>query len=302
VAEAVALRAAIVQMKPIKGRYSANLDLAREAFTQLAADSPDLIVLPEGAMTGYFLEGAVYDHAISASRFAHDLATAWHQAAGERPVDLAAGFYENDGGAYYNSAVYLHVERGEARIVHVHRKLFLASYGVFDEERFLSRGRQLGVFETRFGRAAMLVCEDAYHAISATLAALKGARVLIVPSASPGRGVEHEGELTSVVTWREMLRLAALEHGIFVLYAGLTGFEGGKGMSGSSFIADPHGKILVRAPATEPCIVRADLDLREIDLARATLPLLGDLETVLPNLLLDPELPLPRGEYDAADR
>ncbi len=289
-------------MKPIKGRYSANLRAVREAFAQLVAEPPDLIVLPEGALTGYFLEGAVYDLALEAPQFARDLAAAWREAAGDRSVDVAAGFYENDAGTYYNSAVYLHLEAGETRIVHVHRKLFLATYGVFDEERFLSRGRRLGVFETRFGRAAMLVCEDAYHAISTTLAAIKGARVLIVPSASPGRGVEGTGELASVVTWREMLRLGALEHGVFVIYAGLTGFEGGKGMSGSSFIANPRGEILVQAPATEACIVRADLDLREIDLARATLPLLGDLTAVLPQLLLDPELPLPRGDVDVADR
>ena len=98
-----------------------------------------------------------------------------------------------------------------------------------------------------------------------------------------------------------MLRLAAVEHGIYVLYCGLTGFEGGKGMTGSSCVVDPRGRILVQAPPTQACIVRADLDLREIDLARASLPLLGDLEAVLPDLLLDDDLPLPRGRYDAAD-
>jgi predicted amidohydrolase len=92
-----------------------------------------------------------------------------------------------------------------------------------------------------------------------------------------------------------------MEHGVYLLYAGLTGFEGGKGMTGSSCIIDPRGRILVQAPATEAAIVRADLDLGEIDLARARLPLLGDLEAVLPDLLLDDELPLPRSRYDAAD-
>ena len=99
-----------------------------------------------------------------------------------------------------------------------------------------------------------------------------------------------------------MLRLAALEHGVYVIYAGLTGFEGGKGMTGSSCVIDPRGRVLVQAPPTEACIVRADLDLREIDLARASLPLLGDLGSVLPDLLLDEELPLPRRRHDAADR
>ena len=91
------------------------------------------------------------------------------------------------------------------------------------------------------------------------------------------------------------------EHGIYVLYAGLTGFEGGKGMTGSSFVIDPRGRVLVQAPASEPCIVTAELDLREIELARASLPLLGDLGSVLPDLLLDDELPLPRGGRDAPD-
>ncbi len=296
------LRVAIVQTKPMKGRYAENLRAAADAFGQLADDSPQLVVLPEGALTGYFLEGAVYDLALPAQRFARDLADAWRQAAGGRSVDLAAGFFENDDGTYYNSAVYVHVERDAERIVHLHRKMFLPTYGVFDEERYLSRGRKLGVFETRFGCMSLLICEDACHAIVPTLAAIKGARILIVPSASPGRGIEHGGELGSIAQWREMLRLAALEHGIYVIYAGLTGFEGGKGMTGSSCVIDPRGKVLVEAPPSQACIVRADLDLREVELARAGLPLLGDLGAVLSDLLLDDELPLPRGQRDAAGR
>ncbi|MBV9720262.1 MAG: beta-ureidopropionase [Candidatus Eremiobacteraeota bacterium] len=281
-------------MKPAKGQYRRNLSLAGEAFGQLAADPPDLVVLPEAALTGYFLEGAVYDVAVGAEAFARDLAQTWRAAGGER-VDLAAGFFENDGGTYYNSAIYVEIEATSERIVHLHRKMFLPTYGVFDEERFLSRGHKLGVFATRFGTMSLLICEDAWHAIVPAIAAIKGARIVVVPSASPGRGIESDaGELESVAHWRDILRVVAIEHGIFVVYAGLTGFEGGKGMSGSSCVVDPRGNVLVQAPAGEPCIVRADLDLREIDLARARLPLLGDLESALPDLLLDEELPLPR--------
>lgn len=288
-------RVAIVQTKPAKGAYARNLAEAARAFRQLAGDAPDLIVLPEAALTGYFLEGAVYDLALSAADFARDLSRIWREADSGRAVEIAAGFFENDGGTYYNSALYLSVEPDGERIVHVHRKLFLPTYGVFDEERFLSRGHKLGVFSTRLGRAAILICEDACHAIVPTLAAVKGARILIIPSASPGRGIEgnEDGELESIALWRQTLRLAALEHGIYIIYAGLTGFEGGKGMTGSSCVVDPRGRIVVQAPASQACIVRAQLDLREIDLARAGLPLLGDLATALPDLLLDDELPLP---------
>jgi predicted amidohydrolase len=296
------LRVAILQTKPAKGEYARNLGDTRDAFAQLAGDPPDLIVLPEAALTGYFLEGAVYDLALPAAAFARDLAAAW-RAASDRPVDVSAGFFENDGGTFYNSAIYVHVEPGGERLIHLHRKMFLPTYGVFDEERFLSRGRRLSAFDTPSGRMALLVCEDACHAIVPTVAAIKGARVLIVPSASPGRGVESEieGELESVTRWREMLRVAALEHGVFVIYAGLAGFEGGKGMTGSSMVVDPRGRVLVLGSPTDACIVRADLDLREVELARARLPLLGDLAAALPDLLLDDELPLPRGRRDAAD-
>lgn len=287
---------AIVQTKPAKGRYAANLEAAQQAFAQLSgAEAPDLVILPEAALTGYFLEGAVYELARTAPEFAGDLAGAWSAACGGATVDLVCGFYENAGGTFYNSALYLHVDDDRHHIVHVHRKMFLPTYGVFDEERFLSRGRKLGVFETRFGAMALLVCEDAWHAIVPALAAIKGARVLIVPSASPGRGIEGGDELESIVQWHDVLRLAAMEHGVYVMYAGLTGFEGGKGMTGSSCIIDPRGRSVVRAPATEPCILRARIDLREIDLARASVPLLGDLNAVLPDLLLDEDLPLPRG-------
>ncbi len=285
---------AIVQSKPHKGWYAQNLEELREVFVQLAKSDPppDLVVLPEAALTGYFLEGAVYELALDAQRFAGDLERIWRQAGGAS-ADIVCGFYENDNGSYYNTAIYLHVGEKEARIIHLHRKMFLPTYGVFDEERYLSRGRRLQTFPTRFGTMAMMICEDIWHAIMPTIAAVKGARVIIVPSAAPGRGIEEDDELGSIARWREILHATASEHGLYVLYAGLAGFEGGKGMTGSSRVVDPRGRMLVQAPALGAHIVRATLDMREIDLARATLPLLGDLNAVLPDLLLDDELPLP---------
>jgi predicted amidohydrolase len=283
---------AIVQFKPRKGDRAANLAMLREVFAQLAASPPQLVVLPEAALTGYFLEGAVYDLALSAEAFTALLHEAWC-ASGSGEIDIVSGFYESDGSAFYNSAVYARIGGAAPRIVHVHRKMFLPTYGVFDEERFLTRGRKLGVFPSAFGPAAMLICEDAWHAVMPTIAALKGARVIIVPSASPGRGIGPSGELESAQRWRALLTTFAAEHGVYVLYAGLTGFEGGKGMSGSSCAIGPSGAVIVSAPPLEACILRLDLDPAEIDVARATMPLLGDLSAVLPDLWFDDELPLP---------
>ncbi len=288
------MKLGVIQFKPRKGDVEANLAELEAIFTQLAAEEVpyDLIVAPEASLTGYFLEGAVYERAFEAEVLAAMLADRWRRASAgsARAVDLALGFYENSGGTYYNSALYVHVGLFDHRVVHVHRKMFLPTYGVFDEERFLSRGRRLQAFDTRLGRMALLICEDAWHALMPTIAAIKGARFLLVPSASPGRGLAAGGELESVLHWRNVLRSYAVEHGVFVIYAGLAGFEGGKGMTGSSSVIDPFGETLVTAPALGAHVLSVDVDPGDIEIARASLPLLGDLNAVLPDLLFDDEL------------
>ena len=283
------MKIAVVQTKPRKGDLTANFAHLETVFAQLSAEAEpyDLIVLPEAALTGYFLEGAVYELAFVAETLAAKIGDFWRASAiGDvRPVDLVVGFYENAGGTYYNSALYVAIDERSQRIEHVHRKMFLPTYGVFDEERFLSRGRRIEAFDTRFGRLAMLICEDAWHAIMPTLAAIKGARALIVPSASPGRGFARSGELESVHYWRSVLRSYAVEHGMFAIYAGLAGFEGGKGMTGSSCVIDPFGEVVGCLPDLGAGILRAQIDLSDVEVARAHLPLIGDLGAVLPDLL-----------------
>lgn len=279
------MKLVIIQTKPRKGDPDANFEELGGVFAQIAAGPPpDLVVMPEAALTGYFLEGAVYDLALPAAAMARRLADCWRKASAA-PVDLVCGFYENDGGTYFNAALYLHVDANAHEIVHVHRKLFLPTYGVFDEERFLTRGHHLRAFGTSFGRMAILICEDMWHALAPTIAALQGARYLIVPSASPGRGLAGKNDLESVEYWQQVMALHAMEHGIYIIYAGLAGFEGGKGMSGSSCVVNPSGNRIVAAPALGACIVRVDIDESEIDRARARLPLIGDLSTVLPDLI-----------------
>jgi predicted amidohydrolase len=289
------MRAALVQFKPRKGDVAANVEAMREVFAQLASEPVDLIVFPEAALTGYFLEGAVFELAVDAATMAARVDEAWRAAGASREVDVVIGFYENVSGTFHNSALYVHCgAAGGVHIVHVHRKMFLPTYGVFDEERFLSRGRRLSVFDTPFGSAAMLICEDAWHTLMATVAALKGARLIVIPSASPGRGLGGDGELESSARWRAILSSIAAEHGVYVLYAGLTGFEGGKGMSGTTCAFSPRGDLLATLGPLEAGILALDLDPGEVDRARATIPLLGDLAAVLPDLWLDDEIPVMR--------
>jgi len=283
-------RLAIAQLRPTKGDYGANLQKIGGVLAQIAKLDPpaDLVVFPETATSGYFVEGGVRDVAVTAGTLFRDL-TVEHEAAGAPPVDVAIGFYEVFQNHFYNSCLYASLGNAAPGIRQVHRKVFLPTYGVFDEERFVDRGREIRAFDTRWGRAAILICEDAWHSLSGTIAALQGAQLVIVPSASPARGtgMDEEGIRlpASVVRWERILRGMADEHGVWVAFASLVGFEGGKGFPGGSVVVSPAGDIVLRGPLFEEAVLTYDVDFEEITRARAEAPLLADLEVNLPHLI-----------------
>jgi NAD+ synthetase len=283
------LRLAIAQFRPTKGAYRQNLARLGEIFGQLGTgdEPPDLVVAAEAALTGYFLEGGVRELAKSAAELFADL-SAVHAESGAPPFDICLGFYEVHDNTLHNSAMYASLGGEDAGIRHVHRKVFLPTYGVFDEERFVEPGRSVEAFDTRWGRAAAIICEDAWHSVMPMLAALDGAQLLIVPSASPARGITPDGDdqrPSSLSRWERMAQDMAGEHGMYVAVAQLVGFEGGKAFPGGSIVAGPRGDLLVRGPVFEDALIRADLPLEEITRARADMPLLSDLEMRLPHLL-----------------
>ena len=281
---------ALCQYRPTKGSLTANLDQVERVFAMVAASpSPiDVLVFPEGMMTGYFLEGGVREHALRAG----DLFAALqerHARSGAPPVELCTGFYERHDDRLHNSAIWAALGGADAGIRHVHRKVFLPTYGVFDEERFVEAGREVRAFDTRFGRAAMLVCEDAWHSLTGTIAAVDGAQLIAVVAASPARGLvpdsQHPGQPTSLVRWDRVAQEMAGEHGVFIALTQLVGFEGGKGFPGGSIVVSPAGDVIARAPVFEDAMVPVQLDLDEISRVRASTPLLADLELKLPMLL-----------------
>ena len=283
-------RLAIAQIRPTKGDYAANLQRIGGVLAQLAQLEPrvDLLIFPETSTSGYFVEGGVRDVAVTAGTLFRDLSLQ-HEAAKALPIDVAVGFYEVFQNRFYNSCLYASLGSASPGIRYVHRKVFLPTYGVFDEERFVERGREVHAFDTGWGRVAILICEDAWHSITGTIAALEGAQVILVPSASPARGTGMDEEGTrlpaSVVRWERILRTLAEEHGVYVAYASLVGFEGGKGFPGGSVVVSPSGDVVLRGPLFEEAVLTYDLDLNELTRARADSPLLADLEVNLPHLI-----------------
>jgi NAD+ synthase (glutamine-hydrolysing) len=284
------LRLAIAQIRPRKGAYEENLCRLGALFREVGgwAEPPELLIAPETALTGYFLEGGVRDLAITGDQLFADLSRQ-HQEAGTPPLDVALGFYEVHDNRLYNSGMYATLGGPDAGIRHIHRKIFLPTYGVFDEERFVEAGRSVQAFDTRWGRAAVLICEDAWHSFTPMLAALDGAQLIIIPSASPARGVvtsdDTAGRPVSLARWSRLAQDIAGEHGVYVALSQLVGFEGGKAFPGGSILAGPRGDLLAQGPVFQEAIIPAVIDFEEITRARADLPLLADLEMRLPHLL-----------------
>ncbi|HEY5022270.1 MAG TPA: nitrilase-related carbon-nitrogen hydrolase, partial [Gemmatimonadaceae bacterium] len=284
----------IVQFKPRKGDYVANLERLAGIFSQIDAlePRPDVAVFAETALTGYFVEGGVREVAMTAGALARDLNKQYAGAVTTpRPLDVCIGFYEVWNNAFYNSALYVTLGGGadEPVIRHVHRKLFLPTYGLFDEERFVDRGFEVRAFDTGWGRAAMLICEDAWHSLTGTVAALDGATALFVLSASPARGVwprADEGPVpANLKRWERLARDIAEEHGIFVALVNLVGTEGGKTFTGGSIVAGPHGDVRAQAPLWDETIMTITLDPQDLTRARSDVPLLTDLQTMMPHLM-----------------
>lgn len=262
-------------------------------MAQLAGleERPDVLHLPETALTGYFLEGGVREAAVTAGTLARDLDAAWRRARGDTnaSMDVVAGFYEIWRDTLHNSALYVRlgeVEGGD--ILHVHRKNFLPTYGMFDEARYVEAGLEIGAFDTPWGRAGILVCEDAWHSITGTALALHGAQVVFVCVAAPARGMNAQasdaGRPGNVARWERLVRGMAEEHGVFVSMSNLVGSEAGKMYTGSSALVGPDGNVRARASAFDEQVLLVSADLRDIARVRAAAPLLADLRAHLPHV------------------
>jgi NAD+ synthetase len=269
----------LVQSKPRKADVPGNLGEIRDRWLP-AAEETDILVFPEAALTGYFLEGGVVDVALPVDEVAAGLGTPRPDA-----PDVVLGFYERWQRGIYNSVACFEPGDDGFRPIHVHRKMFLPTYGVFEEARFADPGTTLSAFDSRFGRMGMLVCEEMWHSLPSTILALDGAELILVVSASPAREFpEGLGRSENLARWDALAQGTAQEHGIFVAVCQLVGSEGGKVFLGGSVAVGPEGSILARGPLMEEGLVTAAMNGQAIDRARFDSPLLTDLRQMLPHL------------------
>jgi predicted amidohydrolase len=261
-------RVGLGQINPALGNLSRNLAIYQEIFAQAKKEQVDLLIFPELGLTGYFLRDMVPEVALK-----EDSAIITELKELSQEIPIATGWVEESKEhLFYNAAIYL--EAGE--IKHIHRKVYLPTYGMFDEQRYFARGKKLRAFDTRFGRIALLICEDLWHPSTAYIAFQDGADLLLVLSSSPGRGVDLGEKLTIFDTWETINKAYAKLFSQFILFANRVGYEDGVSFWGGSEIINPEGRQIAKGGYFQEELVVGEVDINDIRRTRISTTLLRD--------------------------
>lgn len=254
----------LVQFSPVLRDVAANVTALRDLLGNVKAD---LAVTPELSLTGYDLRDAAADVTGSA-RIAVDV-----------PVQVLAGGVESaNAGLLYNVAVLANRESSQI----VHRKIYLPTYGMFDEGRYFARGDRVVPFDIHGWRIGVLICEDFWHPALPYLHAMQGIHALIVMAAAPGRGALEGGEegafFASSDSWERIARTTAQQYGIYVAVCNRTGVEGGVTFAGESLVVAPDASVIARA-GVAPETLHVELEREALMRARQPYAHLRDDQT-----------------------
>jgi predicted amidohydrolase len=263
------MRVALVQMQPELGDLEGNLASACRLITRAREGGADLVVLPELCLTGYAVGRVDDDLALPAD---HPSLLALAAASGDAGVLL--GFQEDSGRSSHNSAAYY--EGGLLR--HVHRKLYLPTYGIFDERKHFSPGQAMRAFTTRWGRMATLICNDAWQPQLPFLAVQDGAQVLLVPTSSAQSLFPQHYDSESY--WRDLTRFYGRMYQSYVVFVNRVGSEGDLHFWGGSHVVDPWGQVIAEAGDGETVLL-AEIDLARVRRRRREVPLVREARLAL---------------------
>lgn len=265
------VRIAIAQCAPALGAFRRNVALHEEWVARARSGGASLVVFPELSLTGYYVKDLASDLACAADdERLRPIADA------SRDIDVSAGFVERGPDAR------LHIAQGywsRGRLVHVHRKVYLPTYGIFDDGRYFGPGDRFEVFPSVAGPAGIAICEDLWHVSVPYLYGATGATVVLSPAASPGRGVAEGGDLGTAESCRLMDRFYAQYLTLYVVFVNRVGHEDGIAFWGGSEVVAPDGTVVARAKEFEEDLVFAEVDPALVARERDRNPLIRDERT-----------------------
>ncbi len=265
------MRITLAQTSSALGDLDANLERAASLIRRAGEDGSDVVVFPELFLTGYSL--GLVDVDTSISGLDERLLALSEIAPG---TDVLIGFHEDGLGVHsYNAAGYYDIDGRR----HCHRKLYLPTYDIFEERKYFSPGQSVRGFETRHGRVATLICNDAWQPQLAFLAVQDGARVLYMPTSSAQSRFPERYD--SETYWRDITAFYGRMFQCFVVFVNRVGKEPGLRFWGGSHVVDPWGLIVCQAPTHEEALVTAEIDLAAVRRRRREVPLVREARLAL---------------------
>lgn len=265
------LRIALAQIAPRLGLFEQNLARHEQLLAEARAGGAGLVVFPELGLTGYLLQDLAAEVAIRTD----DPRLAALAAAADGLSAVVSFVEESVDHRLFISAALLE----EGRVAHVHRKLFLPTYGLFDERRFFAAGDRLRSVPSRLGVGLGIgICEDFWHLAVPDLLALDGAQLLVNVSSSPGRDLAATNEvgLGTATSWRTLMRAYAQLTTSVVVFVNRVGIDESIAFWGGSEVIGPSGRPIFSAPLFDEGLFLVDVELADIRRERISLPLLRD--------------------------
>jgi predicted amidohydrolase len=241
------------------------LDLHLRYFEKARKKKVDLLIFPELSLTGYTLKDLVEDVAISPE----DNSIFDRLIAESRDVSSVIGFVEEkERGLFFNSAAFL----SKGKILHIHRKVFLPTFGIFEEAKFFAQGKNFHTFPTPYGNTGMMICRDFLNYGAGYLLFAGGSEIMIIISAAPGRGIAGGEAYETSRMWESMGETISRFSTSFLIYCNRVGFEDGKHFAGGSFIFDPLGQLISIASYLDEDFLVQEINLDLIREARKKWP------------------------------
>ncbi len=250
------IRLALGQLAPRLGDLAANLELHLEMIESARERKAGMVLFPELSMTGYQLKDLVPDVALDgrSPEFTRLLQAS-------RNLCVGFGFVEESADhRFFNSFAFFE----DGRLRHVHRKVYLPTYGLFEEGRLYASGEHIRAFDTLNGRMGAVICEDVWHPSSMYILAQDGAELIVSASASPLRGADIGEEHSNIDVWTTALKMYSQVFGCFVILVNRVGFEDGLSFWGGSRVLAPGGRVAFEAPLLEAGLFTCDIDWNEV--------------------------------------
>lgn len=236
------MKIALFQLSPKLGKR--NLE---DQMQRISSSNADLVVFPELSLNGYKIKDALLEDAYLLSELSPLLLLS-------ETKDICIGLAYREGHKIYNSAAYF--SKGE---ITLHHKNHLPNYGLFEEARFFFKGNGYSCIETKFGKTAILICEDAFSADALSFIGKEKPDKTLVLANSPARNFSQQGLLIED-NWSSVCKTLALISGGYVLFVNRVGFEDGLGFWGGSGVINPKGEVETKAPLFEESVLEYELD------------------------------------------